>query len=228
MCESLYTIELSCRGLEPGLCDRVLPLLKSAASSLDLDADFFFLEVMADDDSAASGEVNEPWLRLVKSPEPHEERLAGTLFCSRECFCQSFSRNNGVFPAVEVWDQAPAPRGNECPEVGEFSVSNSASFLHHELLLAQDLAREELDPTLIPANLIEAFAAAWAVVVDGRLSRKGLPGYEMAQRRSRFSRLFSSAGVLLPNHWQIFQTLWDGGVSDGEGVLASIRLLPPL
>ena len=34
----------------------------------------------------------------------------------------------------------------------------------------------------------EAFTACWAVTVDGRLARAGLPGFDLPERRRRFSR----------------------------------------
>ena len=64
--------------------------------------------------------------------------------------------------------------------------------------------------------------------VDGRLERSALPGYDQARRRGRFSRLFSSAGILMPGHWQIFQSLWDGGLAGAGEVLAAVRQLPRL
>jgi hypothetical protein len=227
MVEPATPLELLCEGLGGNLCSHILPHLKMAAESLDLAADFFTFKIVLDD-LAPLSDVDEPWLRLVDPGDPNDKRLAGTLFCSETSFCSNFPLRSGVFPPVEVWDQAPAPGGDGLFESGVFSNTEAALFLHHELLLAQDLARGEVVPATIPSGDIEAFASAWAVVIDGRLARRGLPGYQMAQRRSRFSRLFSSAGVLMPNHWQIFQSLWDGGVSDGKGVLASIRLLPRL
>ena len=48
------------------------------------------------------------------------------------------------------------------------------------------------------------------------------------QRRAQFSRLFSSATVLMPHHWQIFQSLWEGGLEGQREVLAAVRQLPQL
>jgi hypothetical protein len=66
------------------------------------------------------------------------------------------------------------------------------------------------------------------VTVDGRLQRAGLPGYDQALRRRRFSRLFSSTGVLLPGHWQIFESLWAGALGGQAEVLEATRRLPRL
>ena len=54
----------------------------------------------------------------------------------------------------------------------------------------------------------------------------GQAGYPLTERRGHFSRLFSTVGVLLPDHWQIFQSLWDGGLPGWREVLAVTDRLP--
>ncbi len=206
------------------LCLQIRPCLESAVQSLDLAADFISFELVVEHFPG----VQEPWLRLEKSHDPAEKLGKGLLFCSEESFYRSGPATNTVFPKMEVWDQAPAPRDLPAFDPAVFSESQANGFLHHELLLARDLVRGEIVPTAIPSDMVEAFSSAWAVGIDGRLSRLGLPGYTLGQRRSRFSRLFSCAGVLLPDHWQIFQSLWEGKVSHWQEVLKSIRLLPRL
>ena len=76
--------------------------------------------------------------------------------------------------------------------------------------------------------LVEAFQEAWLVTVDGRMQREALPHLSAAERRMRFLRLFSPAGVLTPNHWAIFNGLWEGRIAEEAEVLAKVRLLPPL
>jgi hypothetical protein len=100
--------------------------------------------------------------------------------------------------------------------------------LHHQLLWAGDVLRGELRATDVPTSLVEGFAAAWAVTVDGRLARLDLPGYGLVDRRGRFSRLFSTAGVLMPDHWASFQELWDGLVARPRDVVGLVRRLPRL
>ncbi len=217
-------MELICQGMEEDLCNLVLPCLESAAQSLDLAADFLSFTVVGDDFPDAP----EPWLRLEESNDPDEPLIIGTLFCGEGFFCRSNGAANAIYPPVEVWDQAPAPGGANPFDKTSFSSSRTEIFLHHELLMAQDLVRGEIAPAAIAAGQVEAFSSLWAVVIDGRLSRMGLPGYSQADRRSRFSRLFACAGVLLPGHWQIFQSLWDGAVTNWKDVLASIRHLPRL
>lgn len=217
-------MELLCMGMGGEICTHVRPCLESAAGSLDMAADFISFEIIADDLPGAE----EPWLRLEPSNDLVETRVKGILFCSESCFCATRKATSTVFPPVEIWDQAPAPKEHKLFDASCFSQSHTEIFLHHELLLARDIVRGEVLPGEIPTSRVEAFSACWAVVIDGRLARMGLPGYSLAHRRSSFSRLFACSGVLLPSHWQIFQSLWDGGVDNWKDVLASNRHLPSL
>jgi len=217
-------IDLRCNGLDKELCPLLQPHLESAANSLELAADFFSFSLMIDDFPEAS----EPWLHLLKSFDPAETRSGAVLFCAESSFTSLNPASGTEMPPVEIWDQAPAPRQNLCFDPGSFSEKRSLAFLHHELFLAQDLVQGRIIPSALANGQIEAFSSTWAVTVDGRLARRGLPGYSMAQRRAQFSRLFSGVGVLLPDHWQIFQSLWDGGLSDWKDVLGAIRHLPRL
>ena len=91
-----------------------------------------------------------------------------------------------------------------------------------------DLLSGRLTADEVPPSLVEAFQEAWLITIDGRLQRRGLPHLSAGERRSSFLRLFSPAGVLTPNHWSIFNKLWDGSVTAQADVLAKVRLLPPL
>ena len=217
-------LKLLCSDMDGQLCNHVRPCLESAAKSLDLAADFVSIEIVADD----FPDSGEPWLRLEEVADPAECRMKGILFCCQGCFCRLATAASTIYPPAEIWDQAPAPLERGQFDVARFSQSRTKMFLHHELLMARDLVRGEIVPAAIASGQVEAFSALWAVVIDGRLSRQGLPGYTLAERRSSFSRLFACAGVLLPDHWQIFQSLWDGGLSNWKDVLATIRLLPRL
>ncbi|MCP4293168.1 MAG: hypothetical protein GY780_15195 [bacterium] len=217
-------LDLHCKGLFDELCPHLKPLLESAAGSLDLATDFFSISVIADD----FPEAEKPWLQLSRSSLDTEKRLEAKLFCSEASFCTLQPLTRSILPASQVWEQAPAPRNTSLFDEASFSSERASAFLHHEWLLARDWARSEIVPSAIPEGQIEAFSESWAVVIDGRLSRLGLPGYSMVERRSQFSGLFSGAGVLLPDHWQIFQSLWDGGITDWHDVLAVLRHLPRL
>jgi hypothetical protein len=217
-------MELKCKGLAGNLCHHLLPFLESAAKSLDLAADFSKFTLVVDD----LPDARVPWLHLERSSDPAEARLGAILFCAESNFSRLSPATSTVFPSVEIWDQAPAPRHYSPFDLVSFSQDRTQAFLHHELLLARDLVRGEIVPSALANGQIEAFSATWAVTVDGRLSRLGLPGYTMPHRRSQFSHLFSNVGVLLPDHWQIFQSLWDGGLVGWKDVLAVIRHLPRL
>jgi hypothetical protein len=217
-------LQLNCHDMGGNLCAHVRPCLESAAQSLDLAADFISFEIHLEH----FPDSEEAWLQLESAADPAESRMKGLLFCSENCFYGSTPSRNTVFPPAEIWDQAPAPAAHAPFDSSRFSQSSAEIFLHHELLMARDLVRREVVPAAIASGQVEAFSAVWAVVIDGRLARMGLPGYSIAERRSRFSRLFACAGVLLPGHWQIFQALWDGGVVTSKEVIASIRLLPRL
>jgi len=121
-----------------------------------------------------------------------------------------------------------APPAAPMPTESDFSLERTDFFLNHHFLTVADLCGDSLTGDEIPVHLAEAFDAAWAVSVDGRLERLHLPGYPMAERRGHFSRLFSSAGILLPEHWHIFQSLWDGAVAGQTAILGVTRLLPRL
>jgi hypothetical protein len=95
-------------------------------------------------------------------------------------------------------------------------------------LTARDLTRGEVVGRNLPATLAEAFSEAWAVGVDGRLVRRGLPGFPLAERRASFARVFSPGGILLPDHWQVFQSLWDGAISNQKDVVGVLKWLPRL
>jgi len=217
-------LELLCHGMDEQLCVHVRPCLESAARSLNLAADFDSFEIIADD----FHESEEAWLRMVSSGDGADKCMKGMLFCSENAFCTVRRATSTVFPRTQVWDQSPAPDQQVPFDSSRFSQKQADKFIHHELMLAQDLVRGDVVPADIGSDRVEAFSATWAVVIDGRLSRRALPGFSLTERRARFSRLFACAGVLLPGHWNIFQSLWDGGVNNSSEVLASIRLLPRL
>lgn len=215
---------LECSALHPGLCPLLEPLLARAAAALELAADFFSLALLADDLPGAD-EVPQPWWQLATEQREGRTGWIGTLFCSETAFLKQGPVGGGLFPSAEIWDQAGAPVATAF-DAAAFSEEEATRFLHHELLTARDLVRREIAVTAVPRGSVEAFSVAWAVTVDGRLHRLGLPGYSMAHRRNRFSRHFAAEGVLLPGHWEIFQSLWDGAIAGGRDVLAVLRHLP--
>lgn len=200
----------------------LIEVIAEAARSLELAGDFAGVRVCADDLAGAP----EAWYRLVRGPVSGGEPVL-TLFCHVNCFVPVTRPGDSVELDRPVWVQTPAPQ--DFADVNKvFSPDRAAIFLHHHLLMARDMVRGELVGRNLPASLAEAFTEAWAVTVDGRLARKGLPGFPLAERRGRFARVFSPAGILLPDHWQVFQSLWDGALTGQKDVLNSVNRLPGL
>lgn len=213
-----------CLGPDSAWSARAEAILSRAVGDLELAADFSAVTVLAD---PAPGQ-EACWIRFLPGEPPVPRRLALELHCATGSFARLQPMRSTVHPAPQIWDAREGAWTGEVFEPADFSEDRAACFLFHHLLLARDLARGEVNPAAVPRGQVEAFDAAWKVVVDGRLARAGLPGYPLAERRGDFSRLFSSAGVLMPDHWQVFQSLWDGGLATARDVLAVIRQLPRL
>ena len=213
-----------CIGPDPQWCAQLQPLLPGMGQALGLAADFSQVTILADE----TAEEEACWFRAIPVLEDGVFGPALELYCSTRSFARHQPVQSTVFPSREVWDAQEGVWEGDSFDPLDFSIARAEMFLYHNLLLAQDLVREVVSLSTIPVGQIEAFTATWEVVVDGRLSRAGWPGYSLADRRGKFSRLFSSAGVLMPHHWQIFQSLWDGGLPTGRDVLGIIRQLPRL
>lgn len=214
-------VQVRCLACGDELAELVAPRAAAALRHLELEGELSAVVICCDD----LPDGDDGWLRLDRPAAP-ERRPALTIFCAPRVFCDP--GRGTVEPGPAVWEQRPAPRGEDPVPPDRFSPAETNAFLHHQLALAADLLRGRVLPDLVPAALAEAFAAAWDVVLDGRLERAGLPAYAQAARRARFSRLFATAGVLMPGHWQIFQSLWDGGLGGAGEVLAAVRQLPRL
>lgn len=214
---------LLAEGLPAPLWQVVQAQLIEALATLDLETAFGTIRISADDlpgdDDAWYG------MRPAASGAPAPSL---TITCHRDVFCRRRPLETTVSPPPAVWDQVAAPPADAVLDPTEISAARIAAFLYHHLLTISDMRREDLVGAAVPKHLVEAFAAAWAVGVDGRLERRRLPGYPMAERRGRFSRLFSSAGILMPEHWQIFQSLWDGALTGQKDILGVARQLPRL
>ena len=217
-------LDLSCSGIPEEFSALVNAHLEGASRALDLAVDFRHIEICADDLSGQDG----AWFRFQPPTAGSESRARVTLYCSAEVFCRPRSASTGIFPGVEIWEQHPAQSREAGSDPGEFSGSAADCFLYHNLLLVQDIFLERLDLSNVPDSQAQAFASAWSATIDGRLARRGLPGYSLAFRRNRFSGLFSPAGILLPGHWEIFQSLWDGAMTTASEVLSASRQLPRL
>lgn len=213
---------ISCVGLEPAVGRMIIDAARQALHSLDLGADLSELEISADDLAG----TEDAWLRPRRGPAGCPPALS--IYCHPDVFGVPRPATSTVFAPRAVWERPdPAPVDGHLTAAG-FSRARADAFLHHQLLWAGDVLRGELRAADVPASIAEGFAAAWAVTVDGRLARLDLPGYTLVDRRGRFSRLFSTAGVLMPDHWASFQGLWDGSIARPREVVALVRRLPRL
>ncbi len=215
----MASLDLHCTGMPEAWSAEAGQRLAAAAAALQLDQRFESVEICADDLGGHEG----AWCHFAPGVATNRPRL--TLFCPLESFGRQGIAPAGFFATMEVWEQQPIPHPGGS---SDFSADQTDRFVHHQLLLARDLADGLLRQAAIPDSLVEAMLAAWSVTVDGRLRRYGLPGYDLSYRRGRFSRLFSGAGVLLPGHWEIFQALWEGAIADFPAVLSAVRQLPRL
>lgn len=214
--------EIACVGLEPAVGRLVTDAAQQALAALDMAADLGRLEIVADDLAGCE----DGWLRLARGGPGAAPSLA--IYCHADVFAPSRPATSTVFPPRAVWEQMEGAPVETSLTAAGFSRARTDAFVHHHLLWARDLLRGDLRAARIPGSLAEAFAAAWAVTVDGRLARLDLAGYPLVERRGRFSRLFSTAGVLIPGHWNSFQALWDGHTSRPRDVVALVRRLPRL
>ncbi len=198
------------------LAELLLPVAATAVDRLDLEPRLGRLELIPDAMSAD----DRCWLRLNGD--------ALTLWFHPDQVLCDRPGHGTARPEPRDWEMAPAPRREADLPVDDFSSPNAHRFLYQQLLLIRDVLTGDLHPEQVPPSLLEAFQEAWLVTVDGRLQREGLPHLSAAERRMRFLRLFSPAGVLTPNHWAIFNDLWEGSLVDEAAVLSRVRLLPPL
>jgi hypothetical protein len=202
------------------LAPPLLALAGTVVERLDLEELLGRLELIPD----AMTADDRSWLRLDRAHDP----AALTLWFHPDQILRDRPGHGAARPEVRSWELLPPPRQEPEIDVAEFSPPNAQRFLYQQLLLVRDVLTGRLHPEKIPSSLVEAFQEAWLVTVDGRLHREALPHLSAAERRLRFLRLFSPAGVLTPGHWAIFNDLWEGRVAEEAEVLAKVRLLPPL
>lgn len=215
--------EVSCVVLSEDLAAELVPMAEAAGRALELGQDVSGIRICGDGLPGDDG----VWFRLQPASDLAELPVL-VLFCHQACFGPAVQERDSVMPPPAVWEQSPPPQGPVGNSETGFSSERAGIFLHHHLLTARDLARGEVNGRNIPAGLAEAFAEAWAVAVDGRLSRLKLPGFPLGERRARFARVFSPAGILLPDHWQVFQSLWDGALTSQKDVVGTLKRLPGL
>ena len=213
---------ITCVGLEPAVARLVDDAARQALGALALEPLLPALEICADDLAGSE----DAWLRLRRGVAGEPPGLS--IYCHPDVFGPLRPATGTVYPPRAVWE-SPGPARVEQPlTAAAFSRARADAFLHHHLLWGHDVLGGGLRSFDVPDLLAEAFAACWAVTVDGRLARRELPGYTLTERRGRFSRLFSTGGVLMPGHWEAFQGLWEGLSERPREVVAVARRLPRL
>lgn len=99
-------------------------------------------------------------------------------------------------------------------------------WIHRNLLQLDDALRGRVEPGAVPKDRAVGFQACWDVWTDGRLRSWRRPGVSLAERRRAFFRTFSTGGLLLPRHWDVFHRLWEGGYAGHRGLLDAVERLP--
>jgi len=183
----------------------VEPLAHVAAEHLGL-ARYFDQVTLVVDDIAAD---DHPWIEFPGS-------RAVELYCHPNQFMSVPSISVTTLPATFPWE-LKGVRVDESDD-GEFSRSGTSRFLHHQGLALVDLASGLVRPAEVPPLLAEGYQEIWGVSLDGRLRGRSMPGHPVADRRRRFFRTFSTGGLLLPQHWEIFHAAWDDPQPD-HGIL---------
>lgn len=159
------------QGMPPGLGDQLHERVVAAALALDLERDLAAIHLLLDD-LPGDGEA---WYAIENDPADPRPRLL--IYGHRDSLTRRHPGQRVGFPTREVWEQAPAPR-EEIPAAWDpQDLDRAVAFVTHHLLTAADILRGEVRGGDLPFGLAEAFTAAWAVVVDGRLDRAGLPGW---------------------------------------------------
>ena len=213
-----------CVPTEDPLAEVVTEVAVSVVRRLGLDHRLALLTICLDD----IADDLRAWFTLRSAGPAAPQRWRATIYLHPDRITRDRPGRLSLLPDRQIWDRSDAPGEASGPGPEEFRRPKTERSLFHQLLWVEDLITEAVTPDELPRALVEAFQEGWAVTVDGRLRRRHLPGHSVADRRASFSRLFSRAGVLLPEHWRIFHRLWEGAVTEQETVLAQVRRLPRL
>ena len=196
--------------------ERLIPLLHAVSAQHELSQWLNEITLVVDDVAADE----RSWLSI-------RGRSVLNLYCHEDLFLRDSVASLAMRPASLPWElgerRAPDP---ETPAL--FSARKAERYLHHQFLAVKDILTGVIRPEDVPRRLAESYQEAWAVTVDGRLRRAAMPGHPVAERRRRFFRTFSATGMLLPQHWDIFHTLWDCNKPSHELLLELAEALPGL
>jgi hypothetical protein len=219
-------VKIACLCEDPGLADRLLPMAGLAARRLGLDGHLARMTLCLDD-IVADERV---WMTFHGGTGAGQgPDRAVTIYLHPLQLLKDRPSPRGFLPGPASWENLEeAGRHASACDPGDYSPAKVERFLYHQFLSVRDLCDGSVQLNLVPVQLAEAFQEAWAVTVDGRLRRSRLPGYPVADRRRRFHRVFSVAGVLLPEHWAQFHALWETDAMDTPTLLRQVARLPRL
>jgi len=196
--------------------ERLLPLARAAEDQHELATWLTGITLVVDDVAADE----RSWLSI-------RGRSTLTLYCHEDLFLRDSAASLTMGPASLPWELGER-RDPESGTPARFSVRKAERYLHHQFLAVRDILTGVVRPDDVPRRLTESYQEAWAVTVDGRLRRAAMPGHPVAERRRRFFRTFSATGMLLPQHWDVFHTLWDCNKPSHELLLELAEALPGL
>ncbi len=218
-------MKIDCLPPDHPLGEKLAELAAGAAERLELPLHLARLRLCLDDLDADP----RVWLSFGRlAGEGPSPRRTLTLYLHPDHLLRDRPAATGFQLRAPAWESVPPPPAAESSSPADLSPRKAERFLFHQLLFARDLCERRLVPDLVPGNLVEAFQEIWAVTVDGRLRQARQPGYSVAERRRRFLRVFSTGGVLLPEHWRIFHDLWEGEDVNQAACLEMVRRLPRL
>ena len=196
--------------------ERLIPLVRAVSAQHELTLRLTEINLIVDDVAADE----RSWLGL-------RDRSVLNLYCHEDLFLRDSAASLTMGPASLPWELGER-RDPERETLAPFSVRKTERYLHHQFLAVKDILTGVIRPEAVPRRLAESYQEAWAVTVDGRLRRAAMPGHPVAERRRRFFRTFSATGMLLPQHWDIFHTLWECNHPTHELLLELAETLPGL
>jgi len=178
--------------------ERLLPLARAVALQHELYTWLTGITLVVDDVAADE----RSWLSM-------RGRSTLTLYSHEDLFLRSSAASLTMGPASLPWELGER-RDPERETPAVFSVRKAERYLHHQFLAVKDILTDVVRPDEVPRRLSESYQDP------------------VAERRRRFFRTFSATGMLLPQHWDIFHTLWDCNKPTHELLLELAEALPGL
>ena len=203
--------------------DRLAGIIGQAVERLGLSGLVEQIEFLLDDIEADE----RAWIAPATDAAAGERKIC--VWCHPDHFCKDRGAALAFLPSDFPWELHDPFAADSAPAESQtdFFAAKAERFVYHQLQLIRDFCDGTLDPAAIPSGLSQAFEEAWAVTVDSRLRRRSLPGLTVAERRRRFYRAFSAGGLMLPQHWLIFRSLWEEDGWTQDRLIDVLSDLPP-